>query len=126
MKTKAVLLKMKKTPLKTKATLMKMKLKTTAAALALSFLTLALAVGATGGTSHSVQTSQSPWMTLPTLPVREKGFPARLAPVVEAEHAFAQYSIDHGMKDAFLSYAAPDGVIVQREPVNAIETWARR
>ena len=62
---------------------------------------------------------------LPPLPVKEKNFPRLLAPVVEAEHAFAQYSIEHGMKDAFLRFAAPDGVIVRREPVNAIQTWAQ-
>jgi ketosteroid isomerase-like protein len=64
---------------------------------------------------------------LPPLPVKEKGFPRALAPVVEAEHAFAQHSIDQGMKPAFLRYAASDGVIVNRNgPVNAIETWAQR
>ena len=62
---------------------------------------------------------------LPPLPVKEKGFPRLLAPVVEAEHAFAQYSIDHGMKEAFLRFAAPDGVIFRREAVNAIEAWAQ-
>jgi hypothetical protein len=107
--------------MKTKATLRR-----STAALALSFLTLASAAVATGGTSRSVQSSQSPWMILPTLPVKEKGFPARLAPVVEAEHAFAQYSIDHGMKDAFINFAAPDGVLFRRGPVNAIETWKSR
>src|ERR671927_840167 len=64
---------------------------------------------------------------LPPLPVKEKSFPAALAPVVEAEHAFAQRSIDEGMKAAFLAYAAPDGVVVNRRgPVNAIETWRQR
>lgn len=64
---------------------------------------------------------------LPPLPVNEKGFPAALAPVVGAEHAFAQRSIDAGMKPAFLAYAAPEGVIVNRQgPVNAIETWSKR
>lgn len=101
--------------MKTKATLMKMK----TAALVLSFLALASVVGA-------AQSSQSPWMILPTLPVKEKGFPARLAPVVEAEHAFAQYSIDHGMKDAFINFAAPDGVLFRRGPINAVETWKNR
>ncbi|HEV7890919.1 MAG TPA: hypothetical protein VGP08_09780 [Pyrinomonadaceae bacterium] len=119
MKTKAAPSKMKKTPLKMKATLMK----TTTAALALSFLTLALSFGAAFG---EPQSSQSPWMILPALPVREKGFPARLAPVVEAEHAFAQYSIDHGMKDAFINFAAPDGVLFRRGPINAVETWKNR
>jgi ketosteroid isomerase-like protein len=70
--------------------------------------------------------TQRPPAQLPPLPVKEKGFPRQLAPVVEAEHAFAQYSIDHGMKDAFLRFAAPDGVIFRREAVNAIEAWARR
>jgi ketosteroid isomerase-like protein len=92
-------------------------------ALAVTLSMFAFALCATRGVA---QTSQSPWTTLPTLPVKEKGFPARLAPVVEAEHAFAQYSIDHGMKDAFLSFAAPDGVIFRRGPVNAIEVWKSR
>jgi ketosteroid isomerase-like protein len=64
---------------------------------------------------------------LPPLPLKEKGFPAALAPVVGAEHDFAQCSIDEGMKPAFLAYAAPEGVIVNRRgPVNAIETWSQR
>jgi hypothetical protein len=90
---------------------------------ALAALVAAFALCTTRG---AAQSSQSPWMTLPTLPVKEKGFPARLAPVVEAEHAFAQYSIDRGMKDAFLSFAAPDGVVFRRGPVNAIELWKSR
>lgn len=93
-----------------------------ALALVLSCLTLASA----GGAARTSRTSQSPWMILPTLPVKEKGFPARLAPVVEAEHAFAQYSIDHGAKDAFINFAAPDGVLFRRGPVNAIEIWKNR
>lgn len=73
------------------------------------------------------QTQSQPPASLPPLPVGEKGFPRALAPVVEAEQAFAQHSIDRGMKPAFLRYAAPDGVIISRGgPVNAIETWARR
>ena len=74
----------------------------------------------------SAQTGRAPTQ-LPPLPLKEKGFPRALAPVVEAEHAFAQHSIDHGMKPAFLAYAAPVGVIFRRTgPVNAIETWAQR
>jgi ketosteroid isomerase-like protein len=87
-----------------------------AASLALAFVS---AVG-------TAQSSQPPWTILPPLPVGEKGFPARLAPVVEAEHAFAQYSIEHGMKDAFLNFAAPDGVVFRRGPVNAVELWKSR
>ncbi|MET0649855.1 MAG: nuclear transport factor 2 family protein [Pyrinomonadaceae bacterium] len=74
----------------------------------------------------SAQSKRAPTQ-LPPLPVREKRFPRALAPVVEAEHAFAQHSIDQGMKPAFLAYAAPDGVIVNRLGlVNAIETWSQR
>ena len=74
----------------------------------------------------SAQSKRKPTQ-LPPLPVGEKRFPAALAPVVEAEHAFAQLSIDRGMKPAFLAYAAPDGVIIdQRGPVNAVESWSKR
>src|SRR5215211_1358387 len=74
----------------------------------------------------SAQSKRAP-TELPPLPLKEKRFPAALAPVVGAEHAFAQLSIDSGMKPAFLAYAAPDGVIVNlRGPVNAIETWKQR
>ena len=86
-------------------------------------LLLACAYGAGGS---AAQTRRAPTQ-LPPLPVGAKNFPRALAPVVEAEHAFAQHSIDHGMKPAFLSFAAPDGVIVNRRgPVNAIETWSQR
>ena len=86
----------------------------------------ALLVASAHVATQTPSPSPSP-TSLPPLPVGEKNFPRSLAPVVEAEHAFAQHSIDHGMKPAFLRYAAPDGVIVNRSgPVNAIETWARR
>jgi ketosteroid isomerase-like protein len=81
---------------------------------------------ALGMVGSSAQSKRAPTQ-LPPLPVNEKGFPAALAPVVGAEHAFAQRSIDEGMKPAFLAYAAPDGVVVNRQgPVNAIETWSKR
>ena len=106
------------------ALMMKVSLtKSTSIALAAIVALLAFALCTTRG---AAQSTQSPWMILPTLPVKEKGFPARLAPVVEAEHAFAQYSIDHGMKDAFLNFAAPDGIVFRRGPVNAIELWKSR
>jgi ketosteroid isomerase-like protein len=62
---------------------------------------------------------------LPPLPTGDKNFPKSLAPVVEAEHAFAAYSIEHGMKEAFLRFAAPGGVVFRRAPVNAIEAWTQ-
>jgi ketosteroid isomerase-like protein len=85
-------------------------------AVAFAFL-LASVFAAGGAAQSSLPTS------LPPLPVNEKEFPQSLAPVVGAEHAFAQYSIEHGMKEAFLHFAAPDGVIIRRAPVNAIEVW---
>jgi len=86
----------------------------------------ALLVASAYGAARSQSTSPPP-RGLPPLPVKEKGFPRPLAPVVEAEQAFARHSIDHGMKAAFLRYAAPDGVVFEPGgPVNAIETWARR
>jgi ketosteroid isomerase-like protein len=62
---------------------------------------------------------------LPPLPTGEKNFPKALIPVVEAEHAFAERSIAQGMKDAFIRFAAPDGIIIRRAPVNAIELWTK-
>jgi ketosteroid isomerase-like protein len=121
---RAALSKMNEAPGLKVALMMKASLtKSASVVLAVTLSIFALTLCTTRG---AAQTSQSPWMTLPTLPVREKGFPVRLAPVVEAEHAFAQYSIDHGMKDAFLNFAAPDGVIFRRGPVNAIEVWKSR
>ena len=71
--------------------------------------------------------SQTPPRRLPPYPAEGQSVPRLLAPVVEAEYAFAQHSIDRGMKPAFLRYAAPDGVILNRDELaNAIETWARR
>lgn len=92
----------------------------------LSSVAFLLAACALFGLGSSAQSKRTPTQ-LPPLPVREKRFPATLAPVVEAEHAFAQKSIDEGMKPAFLAYAAPEGVIVNRNGlVNAIETWSKR
>jgi ketosteroid isomerase-like protein len=92
----------------------------------LSPVAVLLVACALGGRGSSAQSKRVPTQ-LPPLPLREKRFPSALAPVVEAEHNFAQHSIDHGMKPAFLAYAAPEGVIVNRSgPVNAIETWSKR
>jgi ketosteroid isomerase-like protein len=86
---------------------------------AASLCVLALAAALSAG---SAQTGTA---KLPPLPSGEKNFPKALAPVVMAEHAFAEHSIAHGMKEAFLNFAAPDGVIFRRGPVNAIEAWTR-
>jgi ketosteroid isomerase-like protein len=90
---------------------------------AFAALALAAVCGAVRSQSPPPQAAQR----LPPLPVKEKGFPRALAPVVEAEHAFARHSMEHGMKPAFMRHAAPDGVVFEQSgPVNAIETWARR
>src|ERR1044072_4427777 len=92
----------------------------------LSSVAVLLAACALSGRVSSAQSKRAPTQ-LPPLPVKEKRPAAALAPVVEPEHAFAQHSIDHGMKPAFITYAAPEGVIVNRNgPVNAIETWSKR
>ena len=101
-----------------------------AAGLLLALAPALLLVALPGARSSSAQSqptqqTQRKPTELPPLPVKEKGFPRLLAPVVGAEHDFAQYSIDHGMKEAFLRFAAPDGVIFRREAVNAIEAWAQ-
>src|SRR5437763_11976627 len=82
-----------------------------------AFIAFALLLAALLAASASAQ--------LPPLPTGDKNFPAALAPVVEAEHAFATYSIGRGMKEAFLRFAAPDGVVFRRGPVNAIEGWTQ-
>jgi ketosteroid isomerase-like protein len=92
----------------------------------LSSVALLLAACALTGRGSSAQSKRPPTQ-LPPPPSKEKGLPAALAPVVGAERAFAQHSIDHGMKAAFLAYAAPDGVIVNRRGlVNPIEAWSQR
>lgn len=92
----------------------------------LSSVAVLLVACALFGRGSSAQSKRAPTQ-LPPLPVKEKRFPAALVPVVEAERAFAQQSIDEGMKPAFLAHAAPEGVIVNRGGlVNAIETWSQR
>lgn len=79
------------------------------------------------GAGRAQTPTPRPEQRLPRLPVGEKNFPLALVPVVEVEHAFVQHSMAQGMKPAFLRYAAPDGVVFERNgPANAIETWAQR
>lgn len=51
--------------------------------------------------------------------------PRRLAPMVQAELAFAAAARAKGMKDAFIEFAAPDGLLFRRGAVNARELWRR-
>jgi ketosteroid isomerase-like protein len=95
-------------------------------ALAAATILLLLASTYVAGVAGVAQ-SPPPHQKLPPLDVGDKNFPRALAPVVEAEHAFARLSIAQGMKPAFLRYSAPDGVVFERSgPAGAIETWAQR
>ena len=53
----------------------------------------------------------------------ERAMPADLRALVEAERAFSRESEAKGMKDAFLAFAADDGVLFRRTVVNAKELW---
>lgn len=53
----------------------------------------------------------------------EGGMSAELRALVETERAFARASREKGMKEAFLSFAADDGVLFRRTVVNAKELW---
>ncbi|MGB8507334.1 MAG: DUF4440 domain-containing protein [Pyrinomonadaceae bacterium] len=54
---------------------------------------------------------------------QETGMTANLRAVVEAERAFSRTAGERGIKDAFIAFAAPDGVVFRRAAVNARETW---
>lgn len=48
------------------------------------------------------------------------------APVVAAERAFAADGLALGIRDSFLKHAAPDGLVLQPEPVNAQAAFTPR
>jgi ketosteroid isomerase-like protein len=100
-----------------------MKSKTSKRASVVKLSRVALALGISFVAFMSTANTKA--QKLPPLPVNDKDFPKALIPVVEAEHAFATYSIEHGMKEAFMSYAALNGLIIRRKPVNAIEAWTQ-
>jgi ketosteroid isomerase-like protein len=50
---------------------------------------------------------------------------ANLNSLVQAERDFARTAGAKGIKDAFLAFAADDGIIFRRTAVNARETWSR-
>jgi ketosteroid isomerase-like protein len=54
---------------------------------------------------------------------QERGMPGELRALVETERAFSRMSEAKGMKEAFLSFAADDGVLFRRVVVNAKELW---
>ena len=53
----------------------------------------------------------------------ERGMSAELRALVETERSFARASQEKGMKEAFLAFAADDGVLFRRTVVNAKELW---
>lgn len=53
----------------------------------------------------------------------ERGMPADLRALVETERAFSRESEARGMKEAFIAFAAEDGVLFRRTVVNARELW---
>jgi ketosteroid isomerase-like protein len=54
---------------------------------------------------------------------RKDSVPEELRELVETERAFSRASTRRGMKDAFVEYAAPDGLLFRRTVVNAKELW---
>ena len=49
-----------------------------------------------------------------------------LETLVASERAFSAMSVEKGMKDAFLTYLADDGIIFRPLPVNGKSVWAPR
>lgn len=56
---------------------------------------------------------------------RKQGMSTELRSLVETERAFARASEAKGMKEAFLSFAADDGLLFRRTVVNAKELWRK-
>lgn len=54
---------------------------------------------------------------------QKEAMPVELRALVETERAFSRTSTEKGMKEAFLAYAADDGLLFRRTAVNAKEQW---
>lgn len=51
----------------------------------------------------------------------------KIDPMISAETNFAEYSVEHGMKAAFLKFLDSSSVVFEKgQPVNGIETWSKR
>src|SRR6476469_10565330 len=51
----------------------------------------------------------------------------KIDPMINAETNFAEYSVEHGMKAAFLKFLDSGSVVFEKgQPVNGIETWSKR
>lgn len=51
---------------------------------------------------------------------------ADLDSLIASERAFAQHSVDHGMRDAFLAYLAENSIIMRPLPVKGRPVWEAR
>lgn len=51
----------------------------------------------------------------------------QIDPMINAETSFAAYSVEYGMKAAFLKYLDSNSVVFEKgQPVNGIESWSKR
>ena len=51
----------------------------------------------------------------------------KIEPMISAETNFAEYSVEHGMKAAFLKFLDSNSVVFEKgQPVNGIESWSKR
>lgn len=51
----------------------------------------------------------------------------KIEPLINAENRFAEYSVEHGMKAAFLKFLDSNAVVFDKgQPVNGIEAWNKR
>jgi ketosteroid isomerase-like protein len=63
---------------------------------------------------------------LPTLVSTAVEAATPLDTLVAAERAFAAHSVKHGMRDAFLTFLADDGILFRPGPVNGRSLWEPR
>ncbi len=60
-----------------------------------------------------------------TLP-QEKGLPSALSALIAAERSFAKLSVEKGVREAFITFFADDGVNFQPHPVNTKEAFSKQ
>ncbi len=57
---------------------------------------------------------------------QEKSDQSAMESLANAERAFAKYSVDHGVREAFITFFAEDGINFQPHPTNTIESYRNR
>jgi ketosteroid isomerase-like protein len=65
-------------------------------------------------------------LTIATLAAAWAAETSSLDGLVAAERAFSAHCVEHGMKEAFTSYLADDGILFRPGPVNGQQMWSRR